>query len=97
MLTINNINANGEIFRKLLNSVADKYECGVHFNKLDDEMEFEGDRPHAKTQGGGFGEKEPRDAVNVRGSGQGRNPSRESGRGTPAVRPVSVSKGMRIR
>jgi hypothetical protein len=43
MLTINNINANGEIFRKLLNSVADKYECGVHFKKLDDEMEFEGD------------------------------------------------------
>ena len=44
MLTINTINANGEILRKLLNSVADKYDCGVHFNRLDEEIEYQGDR-----------------------------------------------------
>ena len=44
MLTINTVNANGEILRKLLNSVADKYDCGVHFNSLDEQMDFEGDQ-----------------------------------------------------
>jgi hypothetical protein len=44
MLTINAINANGEILRKLLNSVADKYDCGVHFNMLGEHLAYEGDQ-----------------------------------------------------
>lgn len=44
MLNINAINANGEILRKLLNSVADKYDCGVRFTLQGEKLEFEGDQ-----------------------------------------------------
>jgi hypothetical protein len=33
----------GEIWRKILNSVAHKYDCGVHFNMLEGRLGYEGD------------------------------------------------------
>jgi hypothetical protein len=33
----------GEIWRKILNSVAYKYDCGVHFNMLEGHLDYEGD------------------------------------------------------
>lgn len=48
MITINRINWNGEIWRKLLNSVAAKYDCGVHFTHRSGYMDVEGDRDCAE-------------------------------------------------
>jgi hypothetical protein len=42
MLAINNINWNREIWRKILNSVAAKYDCGVHFTLDAGRINFEG-------------------------------------------------------
>jgi hypothetical protein len=44
MVTINKINRNGEIWRKLLNSVAGKYDCGVHFTNQSGEFGYTGDQ-----------------------------------------------------
>lgn len=44
MIAINTINWNGEIWRKILNSVAGKYDCGVNFNIHSGQLDFEGDR-----------------------------------------------------
>lgn len=43
MITVNRINWNGEIWRKLLNSVAAKYNCGVRFTHQRGHMQVEGD------------------------------------------------------
>ncbi len=48
MITINRINWNGEIWRKLLNSVAAKYDCGVRFIHQAGQMDVEGDRDCAE-------------------------------------------------
>lgn len=44
MVAINRINWNGEIWRKILNSVAGKYDCGVNFTIDAGRLKFEGDR-----------------------------------------------------
>ncbi len=44
MPAINTINRNGEIWRKILNSVAGKYDCGVSFTIHGGQLGFEGDR-----------------------------------------------------
>ena len=44
MIGINTINWNGEIWRKILNSVAGKYDCGVNFTIQAGQLDFEGDR-----------------------------------------------------
>ena len=44
MIAINKINWNGEIWRKILNSVAEKYDCGVNFTIHAGQLDFEGDR-----------------------------------------------------
>ena len=44
MVAINKINWNGEIWRKILNSVAGKYNCGVNFTIHAGQLNFEGDR-----------------------------------------------------
>jgi hypothetical protein len=44
MIAINKINWNGEIWRKILNSVAGKYDCGVNFTVHAGQLNFEGDR-----------------------------------------------------
>ena len=44
MIAINKINWNGEIWRKILNSVAGKYDCGVNFTVHGGQLNFEGDR-----------------------------------------------------
>jgi len=43
MLTVIRTNRNIEIFRKLLNSVAKKYDCGVYFNIDAGHLSFRGD------------------------------------------------------
>ncbi len=43
MIAINRINWNREIWRKILNSVAAKYDCGVHFILDAGRMTHEGD------------------------------------------------------
>lgn len=48
MLSINRINWNGEIWRKILNSVAEKYDCGVIFKINAGQLKFEGDRDCAE-------------------------------------------------
>ncbi len=48
MIAINNINWNGEIWRKLLNSVAEKYDCGVNFTITAGRLGFEGDQACAE-------------------------------------------------
>ncbi|HSO19595.1 MAG TPA: hypothetical protein VLT88_09070 [Desulfosarcina sp.] len=48
MITIKRINWNGEIWRKLLNSVAAKYDCGVRFIHRGGHMDVEGDRDCAE-------------------------------------------------
>lgn len=48
MLSINRINWNGEIWRKILNSVAGKYDCGVIFKINAGQLKFEGDRDCAE-------------------------------------------------
>ncbi|MEE4111606.1 MAG: hypothetical protein V2I40_02245 [Desulfobacteraceae bacterium] len=42
MIAINRINWNREIWRKILNSVAAKYDCGVRFTLDADRINFEG-------------------------------------------------------
>ena len=42
MLAINNINWNREIWRKILNSVAAKYDCGVRFTLDAGRINYEG-------------------------------------------------------
>ena len=44
MIAINTINWNSEIWRKILNSVAGKYDCGVNFTVQAGQLNFEGDR-----------------------------------------------------
>ena len=44
MIAINTVNWNGEIWRKILNSVAGKYDCGVSFKVSGGHLSFEGDR-----------------------------------------------------
>jgi hypothetical protein len=44
MIAINKINWNGEIWRKILNSVAGKYDCDVNFIIHAGQLNFEGDR-----------------------------------------------------
>jgi len=48
MLSINRINRNREVWRKILNSVAAKYDCGVHFTLDAGRLNFEGDRDCAE-------------------------------------------------
>ena len=48
MLAINNINWNREIWRKILNSVAAKYDCGVRFTLDAGQLNVEGDRDCAE-------------------------------------------------
>ncbi|BBO84581.1 hypothetical protein [Desulfosarcina ovata] len=48
MIAINTINTNGEILRKILNSVAGKYNCGVSFSINGGQLHFEGDRDCAE-------------------------------------------------
>ena len=48
MIAINTINWNGEIWRKILNSVAGKYDCGVNFTIHAGQLNFEGDRDCAE-------------------------------------------------
>ena len=35
---------NGEIWRKILNSVADKYDCGVRFTNQEGQLSYVGDK-----------------------------------------------------
>jgi len=44
MTTTNNSKWNGEIWRKILNSVADKYDCGVRFTNQEGYLSYEGDK-----------------------------------------------------
>jgi hypothetical protein len=44
MIEVNEINWNGEVWRKILNSVAEKYDCGVRFTIESGRVSFEGDR-----------------------------------------------------
>jgi hypothetical protein len=44
MVAINTVNWNSEIWRKILNSVAGKYNCGVNFTIHAGHLDFEGDR-----------------------------------------------------
>jgi hypothetical protein len=48
MISINSINRNGEIWRKILNSVAGKYDCGVNFTISGGQLKYEGDRDCAE-------------------------------------------------
>ena len=48
MIAINTINWNGEIWRKILNSVAGKYNCGVNFTVTAGSLDYEGDRDCAE-------------------------------------------------
>ena len=48
MTAINRINCNGEVWRKILNSVAVKYDCGVQFNLSAGQVKYEGDRDCAE-------------------------------------------------
>jgi hypothetical protein len=43
MVAIRKIDWNGEIWRKILNSVAGKYNCGVNFTLSRGRLNFEGD------------------------------------------------------
>ncbi len=43
-MTTNEIKWNGEIWRKILNSVAGKYDCGVRFKIEEGRLGFDGDR-----------------------------------------------------
>ena len=42
MIAINRINRNCEVWRKILNSVAGKYDCGVSFSIQAGRLTFEG-------------------------------------------------------
>jgi hypothetical protein len=44
MVPIHTITRNGEIWRKILNSVADKYNCGVRFTISKGRLGYEGDQ-----------------------------------------------------
>ena len=44
MIPIHTITRNDEIWRKILNSVADKYNCGVRFTISQGRLGYEGDR-----------------------------------------------------
>jgi hypothetical protein len=44
VMIANNNTWNRKIWRKMLNSVACKYDCGVRFNIRGDRLEFDGDR-----------------------------------------------------
>ena len=44
MLAIHRIDENREIWRKILNSVAGKYNCGVNFTIQAGQLSVEGDR-----------------------------------------------------
>jgi hypothetical protein len=44
MIAVRTTTWNGEIWRKILNSVADKYDCGVRFTIKDGRFGYEGDR-----------------------------------------------------
>jgi hypothetical protein len=48
MISINTINRTGEIWRKILNSVAGKYDCGVNFTISCGQLEYDGDRDCAE-------------------------------------------------
>jgi hypothetical protein len=48
MTAIKRINCNGEVWRKILNSVAVKYDCGVQFTLNAGQMRYEGDRDCAE-------------------------------------------------
>jgi hypothetical protein len=48
MILINTINRTGEIWRKILNSVAGKYDCGVNFTISCGQLEYDGDRDCAE-------------------------------------------------
>ena len=48
MIAINTVNWNGEIWRKILNSVAGKYNCDVNFTVSGGNLDFEGDRQCAE-------------------------------------------------
>ena len=44
MIAINKVNWNREVLRKILNSVAAKYDCGVRFTLDAGQLNVEGDR-----------------------------------------------------
>lgn len=44
MMTTNKNKWNDEIWRKLLNSVANKYDCGVRFTIQGGRLDYEGDK-----------------------------------------------------
>lgn len=48
MTGIKRINCNKEVWRKILNSLAVKYDCGVHFTINAGQVKFEGDRDCAE-------------------------------------------------
>ncbi len=48
MTAIRRINCNGEVWRKILNSVAVKYDCGVQFTLSAGQVSYEGDRDCAE-------------------------------------------------
>ena len=48
MIAINRINWNRDIWRKILNSVAAKYDCGVRFTFDAGRLTIEGDRDCAE-------------------------------------------------
>jgi hypothetical protein len=48
MIAVNRINWNSEIWRKILNSVAAKYDCGVRFTLDAGQLNVEGDRDCAE-------------------------------------------------
>jgi hypothetical protein len=48
MIAVNRVNWNSEIWRKILNSVAAKYDCGVRFTLDAGQLNVEGDRDCAE-------------------------------------------------
>ncbi len=48
MLAIHRIDENREIWRKILNSIAGKYNCGVNFTIESGQLNVEGDRDCAE-------------------------------------------------
>jgi hypothetical protein len=44
MIPVHTIIQNSEIWRKILNSVAHKYDCGVRFTIAQGRIDYEGDR-----------------------------------------------------
>lgn len=44
MITVHTITQNSEIWRKILDSFARKYDCGVRFTIAQGRLDYEGDR-----------------------------------------------------